>query len=101
MCSAKMPANIITSSTSSATIPAGCLMQKSTSGLPSQDGRFVGRTVVSVMAASTVTDARIERGIDEVDDEIGHDVERREQHHHALDQREVMPRHALHEQLAE
>src|SRR6188508_2276388 len=50
------------------------------------------------MAASLIAYARIERGIDEIDDEVDSDVESGKQHHHALDQRKVVPRDALHEQ---
>ena len=64
-------------------------------------GLLARRVGAAMVMASGVPDARIEHRVEQVDDQIDQHVERRDQHHHALDQREVVARNALHEQLAD
>src|SRR5436189_5881527 len=81
------------------TAPKGCCRQNSAILF----GFFsvaadVGRT--SVMA-SRIADARIEHRVEQVDRQIDENVECRDQHHHALDEREVIAGDALYEKLSD
>src|SRR4051812_35803432 len=99
--SEKMPANIITKIRRKLTAPSGCWRTKSSmafgAGLVS--AAATGPSIV--MGASVITDARIEHRVEQIDHEVYEHVKRRDEHHHALDQGEVVARDALHEQLAD
>src|SRR5262245_28389939 len=98
-----MPATVIDMMTTKLSAPSGCWLMKSRMtpcGRAAADDAEDVEVVIAVMR-SPVADARVEHRIEQVDHEIDEDVEHGEHHHHALDQREVRTRHALHEQLAD
>src|SRR3972149_9603713 len=51
--------------------------------------------------APPVTDARIQHRIEQIDHQVGDDVERGEHHHHALNEGEVVAGYALNEELSQ
>src|SRR5262245_18871054 len=84
------------------TAPSGCWRENSSSALRGRGfAAAVGRVGASIAMASIVPDARVEDGVEQVDHEVDHDVDYGQQHDHALDQGEVVARHALDEQLAD
>src|ERR1041384_4841541 len=79
------------------TAPSGCWRVKSTTGLGRRGIVAAGRAATDI---SVIPDTRVEHRVEQVDHEIDDDVEAGDQHHHRLDQREVVARHALYEQHA-
>src|SRR5687767_6180307 len=95
-----MPATVISRMMTKLVAPSGCCTTKSTNAPRGRAAAGGAEDVMAVMP-SPVADAWVEHRIEQVDHEIDEDVEHREHHHHALDQREVGARHALHEQFAD
>src|SRR6266545_4960450 len=97
-----MPANIMMTMMTKLTAPSGCWRANSSTALCERDvSAGAGAVGTSIAMASVVPDARVEHGVEQVDHEIDHHIDRGQQHDHALDQRKVVVGHALHEQLAD
>src|SRR5262249_163212 len=100
--SEKIPANIITTMITKLAAPSGCWRENSSTTLDGRaDSAGSGSVGASIAMALAVSDARVEHRVEQGDHEIDPDVDGGEQHPHALDQREIVMRHALHEQLAD
>src|SRR5712691_13460935 len=97
----KMPANIMTKIMTKLTAPNGCCRQKSRNALGTESAGAGATGTSIVIGASVIADPRIEHGVEQIHREIDEDVERGDQHHHALYQREVVARDALHEQFSD
>src|SRR5262245_51937811 len=91
--SEKMPAKVINTMMTKLAAPSGCCAAKSSSA-PRSRLAVEGAEDVTAVMPSPVADARVEHSIEQIDHEIDEDVENREHHDHALDQREVRARDA-------
>src|SRR5262245_459047 len=87
----KIPANIIAKMMTKLTAPSGCCQANSTIALRRRGiGSDAGSALEDIVMASAVADARIEQRVEQIDHEIGEHVKYGDQHHHALDQGEVV-----------
>ena len=72
-------------------VPSGCWWTNSAIALRGR-GAFskIEISGTTMVMASSVSDARVEYRIEQINREIDENVESSDQHHHALDQREVI-----------